>query len=394
MKEIETRLKGWRETALEAVCSDIISGGTPSTSHKSYYGGDIPWLRTQEVNFNYIYDTAIKITQVGLENSSARWVPADTIIVAMYGNSAGRTAYTKIPLTTNQACCNLIVDKEKADPRFIYFVLLNNYERLENLATGGAQQNLNVGVIKQYKIALPALQEQKGIAAVLSSLDDKIELLRKQNETLEQVAQAMFNEWFVKPIADDVLPKGWTVKGLPDIAVFLNGIALQKYPATDTVDYLPAIKIKELNSGITDATDRINRQIPEKYVIKDGDILFSWSGSLQVVIWQHGEGALNQHLFKVSSEKYPKWFYYLWLLHHLQDFRIIAANKATTMGHIQRHHLDQAEVVVPDEETLKRADILLSPMLNKIILNNAQVRQLSTLRDALLPRLMSGEIRV
>lgn len=187
----------WKKYKLESLCTKICSGGTPKSTVSRYYGGDIPWLRTQEVNFQNIYDTDIKITEAGLKNSSAKWVNKNTVIIAMYGNSAGRSAIAKIPLTTNQACCCLEIDSNKADYKFIYNFLKLNYQQIKDLANGGAQQNLNSLIIKNLEIDLPPLDEQKRIAEFLGAFDDKIELLQKQNKTLENMAEAIFKSWFV-----------------------------------------------------------------------------------------------------------------------------------------------------------------------------------------------------
>jgi len=187
---------------------------------------------------------------------------------------------------------------------------------------------------------------------------------------------------------------GWHLRPLDEIANYLNGLALQKYPPEND-DYLPVIKIRELNQGITAQTDKASYiNIPKEYVIDDGDILFSWSGSLKVVIWGEGKGALNQHLFKVTSEEYPKWFYYYQTLKFLPNFRQIAADKATTMGHIKRSHLKESIVAVPPDNILKQADKILKPIIEQIINNKINSRYLSNIRDSILPKLMSGKIRV
>jgi len=166
------------------VCTKITSGGTPKSTNISYYGGSIPWLRTQEVNFTDIEYTEMYITQDGYDNSSAKWIPANAVIVAMYGATAGKCAISKIPLTTNQACCNLIVDESRADYRYIYYQLKLNYEKLLRLANGGAQQNLNAQIISDYIIDLPPLSEQCTIANTLSLLDARIALNNAINHHL------------------------------------------------------------------------------------------------------------------------------------------------------------------------------------------------------------------
>jgi type I restriction enzyme S subunit len=190
------------------------------------------------------------------------------------------------------------------------------------------------------------------------------------------------------------LPDGWRVGKLSEIADFLNGLALQKYPPIAGEETLPVIKIRELKQGITSNTDKANTLLNEKYIINNGDVLFSWSGSLEVVIWKYGRGALNQHLFKVSSENYPKWFYYFWTLHHLKEFKNVAANKATTMGHINRRHLDEAIILIPDIMTMNKIGKGLSSVLEKTENNTTQIQTLKKTRDTLLPKLMSGALRV
>jgi len=247
-------------------------------------------------------------------------------------------------------------------------------------------------VLKDFRrapITLPPLSEQRAIARILGALDDKIELNRRMNATLESMARAVFRQWFVE--GEEV--RRWEEKSLDEIADFLNGLALQKFPA-DGEEYLPVIKISQLRTNDTNDADKASINVPPQYIVEDGDILFSWSGSLTVVVWCGGKGALNQHLFKVTSDKYPKWFYYYWTKHHLAEFQEIAAGKATTMGHIQRYHLSAAKVLVPSDNELQKMDKLMSPLLDKVIVNNLESRTLASLRDGLLPKLMSGEVRV
>jgi type I restriction enzyme S subunit len=287
------------------------------------------------------------------------------------------------------------------DIKWAYYQLLT--QDINGMDSGSAIPSTSREAFYNLPVNLPPLPEQKAIAAVLSSFDDKIELLRRENKTLESIAQTIFKEWFVKFKVNGKklkidsktnLPEGWTQKGLDEIADFLNGLALQKYPPKSEADVLPVIKIRELKAGITDQTDKANKEIASEYIVDDGDVLFSWSGSLEVVLWCYGKGALNQHLFKVTSKKYPKWFYYYWTMEYLPFFKSIAEAKATTMGHIQRHHLAEAKVAVPDNDFMAFANGKIKPVFEKIVLNNSQIQTLSKLRDTLLPKLMKGEIRV
>ena len=178
---------------------------------------------------------------------------------------------------------------------------------------------------------------------------------------------------------------------LSKIANYKNGLAMQNYRSFND-NGLPVIKIKEMNSGITSETERCSSDIDEEIIINDGDVLFSWSGTLCMSIWCEGKAGLNQHIFKVTSNKYPKWFYYFWTLKHLDNFIEIAAGKATTMGHIKRTELDKALVRIPSDKSINEMDNIFEPMLNKYINTNIENRNLSMLRDTLLPKLMNGEI--
>lgn len=259
--------------------------------------------------------------------------------------------------------------------------------------------------MQKYNISLPTIKEQKEIAGILSSLDAKIETNNKLNEKLEEMAQAIFKSWFVdfEPFKDKpfhetelgMIPEGWEVLSLTDIATFTNGLAMQKFRPNYKEPHLPVLKIKELRQGFCDDTSEICiDDISDDFIADDGDIIFSWSGTLLVDIWCGGKCGVNQHLFKVTSEKYSKWFFYFWIKRHLAEFIRIAKDKAVTMGHIKRGHLTNALVVVPNEKTMQNADKIFTPIIDKIIEAKIESKRLASLRDTLLPRLMSGELIV
>lgn len=155
---------------LEEVAKKISSGGTPKTGTKEYYDGDIPWLRTQEVNFGEIWETGVKITEAGVKNSSAKWIPENCVIVAMYGATVGKIGINKIPMTTNQACANIELDETKANYRYVFHYLTSKYEYIKSLGTG-SQTNINAQIVKNLKIPVPALSEQKRIVEILDKFD-------------------------------------------------------------------------------------------------------------------------------------------------------------------------------------------------------------------------------
>lgn len=209
---------------------------------------------------------------------------------------------------------------------------------------------------------------------------------------MSEQTKALFEEELLK---FDSVPDGWKEGSLIDIADYLNGLAMQKFRPSGDENELPVLKIKELRQGYCDANSELcSPNVKQEYIIHDGDVIFSWSGSLLVDFWCGGECGLNQHLFKVTSKKYDKWFYYAWTLYHLDRFIAVAADKATTMGHIKREELSKAEILIPDSDSYKRIGEVLGPLYDMIISNRVENRKLAALRDELLPKLMSGEIDV
>lgn len=302
---------------------------------------------------------------------------------------------------------NAITIKLKGDNDFYYYWFKSKIGQanIQALVTGSAQPKFNKTNFRSMYIPVPPLDVQRRIASILSSLDRKIELNNKINADLEEMAQAIFKNWFVdfEPFKDGkfvdselgMIPEGWKVGRLTEIASYMNGLAMQKFPPENNEDSLPVLKIKELGQGFcgTDS-DRCSCNIKDECKIHNGDVIFSWSGTLLVDVWCGGDCGLNQHLFKVTSKDYPKWFYYYWTKHHLQEFIHIAKDKAVTMGHIKRGHLEEAMVAIPDNDSMEKAHELFEPILSKMISLRLENSRLSTLRDTLLPRLMSGEIEV
>ena len=213
-----------------------------------------------------------------------------------------------------------------------------------------------------------------------------------QNENLLEQAQTIFNQEF---LSLDCMPAGWSESSLLGIADYLNGLAMQKFRPVNGEQGLPVLKIKELRQGFCDTNSELcSPSIKPEYIVHDGDVIFSWSGSLLVDLWCGDTCGLNQHLFKVTSKTYDKWFYYAWTNHHLQKFAAIAADMATTMGHIKREELTKAEVLIPSRSDYQRIGSILEPIYNLVISNRIENRKLASLRDELLPQLMTGQLDV
>lgn len=285
--------------------------------------------------------------------------------------------------------------KDIADSDFLYYLVCSSLVRepaIKSMVGSSGRQRVQTDVVKNIVVKVPSLECQKKIGGLLCSIDNKIALNNKINNNLLQQAQSIFTQEF---LSLEGLPDGWQENSLLGIADYLNGLAMQKYRPTDDEWGIPVLKIKELRQGSCDSNSELcSPFIKPEYIVHDGDVIFSWSGSLLVDFWCGGTCGLNQHLFKVTSSKYDKWFYYAWTNHHLQKFAAIATDMATTMGHIKREELAKAEVLIPSQSDYDRIGGLLAPLYDLVIANRIENRKLASLRDELLPQLMSGKLDV
>ena len=310
------------------------------------------------------------------------------------------------------------VDKTIVYPKFMAFYLRSPLFRrtIINNTVMTLRASFNEAMFSYLEIMLPDFETQKKIGDFLYSLEKKKQVNNQVNRELEAMAKTLYDYWFVqfdfpdqngKPYKSSAgkmvyhpelkreIPEGWGVDSLWNIANFYNGLAMQKYrPDTNGDDYLPVIKIREMMNGFSKDTEKARLDIPTEAVVERGDILFSWSATLEVIIWGKERGALNQHIFKVTSDTYPKSFIYFELKSYLKVFKSIAELRKTTMGHITQDHLKQAKIVVPPIEIISKLDAKLQPiMLKQQILEN-QNQELTQLRDWLLPMLMNGQVKV
>lgn len=280
-------------------------------------------------------------------------------------------------------------------PEFLYYTLKTpsvKRDIRDNYGSGSAIPRIVLKDFKRMPISFPNLTEQRKITVLCEAIDSKIQLNTNISENLAKQAKSIFTKEF---LSFDQLPYGWKKSSLLDIADYLNGLAMQKYRPKDNEQGLPVLKIKELRQGCCDSNSELcSPSIKSEYVVNDGDVIFSWSGSLLVDFWCGGVCGLNQHLFKVTSLTYDKWFYYMWTNYYLQKFAAIAADMATTMGHIKREELAKAEVLIPPRPIYERIGGLMEPLYNLIISNRIENRHLAKLRNEILPKLMSGELDV
>ena len=382
----------WITTTLEE-CTDILGDGLHGTP-KYTENGEYAF-----VNGNNLVDGEILIKKETKRVDYSQYdkykkpLTNRTILVSINGTLGNVGVYGSEKIILGKSACYFNV-KESVDKDFIYYIVSSPTfkQYLESNATGTTIKNISLKQMREYTFELPEIGEQKRISSVLRKIDEKIKNNRAINNNLEQQAQAIFsNEFLTLETPTD----GWKQASLIDIADYLNGLAMQKYRPSADETGIPVLKIKELRQGCCDDNSELcSPNIKSDYIIHDGDVIFSWSGSLLVDFWCGGICGLNQHLFKVTSNKYDKWFYYAWTKHHLDRFISVAADKATTMGHIKRDELSKAEVLIPNEANYKRIGALLQPIYDLIIANRIENKKLAEARDTLLPKLMSGEFDI
>ena len=432
MSVTPTHRKPW----MRYVTGDLIADGKLSigdgyrakNSELGSFG--LPFARVGNIDGGFNFDDADRFPEEDLGNVSDKISQPGDVVFTSKG-TVGRLAWVRETtprfVYAPQLSFWRTLDPSLLDGRWLYYWLFGKEFGQQISAVKGQTDMadyVSLGDQRRMEVTLPPINEQHAIAGVLGALDDKFEQNRETAGKLDRLARAIFRAWFVdfEPVkakaagADsfpsmpqqvfDVLPthfvdseigpvpERWEVLSIASVANFLNGLALQKYPPRGDGNDLPVIKIAQLRRGSTEGADYAYGNVSDEYVVNDGDLLFSWSGTLEAELWFGGKGALNQHLFKVTSARYPSWFCLHWIRHHLPWFRVIAASKATTMGHIKRSHLQEAQVVVPTPDILREADASIGSLYKLYEQLMIENRNLATLRNYILPQLLSGQIRV
>ena len=302
---------------------------------------------------------------------------------------------------------------------FLYAVLLQ--DRFFDYATRGAKGSKmprgDKEQIMRYELPVFSSQEQENIGNIVISITEKLRLNRAINHNLEAMAKQLYDYWFVqfdfpnaegkpykssggKMVYNDKLkreiPEGWKCGSLLDIATFTNGLACQKRRPSNIDHSLPIIKIREMRTGTDNDSERVSSEIPESVKVYNGDILFSWSASLEVMLWAGGNGGLNQHIFKVTSaNEFPKSFYFYQVLNYVSVFKQMAEARKTTMGHITQEHLMQSVIAIPKDKSITALfEDKLEPIFNQIIVKQESIQNLIKLRNELLPLLINGQVSV
>lgn len=303
----------------------------------------------------------------------------------------------------------------EVNARYIsYYLMLDRVKKqINNASIGSTMASINTDILKTVEIVLPCLEKQNLIVDVLSKIDEKIENNNRVNSELESMAKTIYDYWFLqfdfpdengrpykssggKMVWNEELkreiPEGWRVGNLYDIADFVNGLACQKFRPVSGDKKLPVVKIAEMHDGITSSTEFVRDDISEKNIISDGDILFSWSATLETMIWTGGKAGLNQHIFKVIPKNYTKYYVYMQLSAYIINFVKMAETRKTTMGHITTDHIKQSKIILPPKNIVLRYSDIVDDVFSKIIFNNEGNREMTSMRDFLLPLLMNGQV--
>ena len=404
--------------SLSSITSKIGSGSTPRGGNSVYSDSGISFIRSQNVlDMDFSTENLAFINDSQAEKLNNVIVEKNDILLNITGDSIARCTVVPeeiLPARVNQHV-SIIRCKNTEESKYVMYYLQYMKKYLLQISkVGGTRNALTKEAIG--KLPIKISDDCNKISKILDNIDKKIQINNKINQELESMAKTLYDYWFVQfdfpdqngkpykssggkmvynPELKREIPEGWGVDSLWNIANFYNGLAMQKYrPDTNEDDYLPVIKIREMMNGFSKDTERARLDIPSEAVVDRGDILFSWSATLEVIIWGKEKGALNQHIFKVTSDTYPKSFIYFELKSYLKVFKAIAELRKTTMGHITQDHLKQAKIVVPPIELISKLDAKLQPiMLKQQILEN-QNQELTQLRDGLLPMLMNGQVKV
>lgn len=431
----ESTRSEWKQVSLHEVCQKVTSGGTPSRRNPAYYEAGVwPWVKTQELKDGWIDDTEEHITDAAIAESSAKVLPANTVLLAMYGATVGKLGILRRPMACNQACCAIISDEKKSDFRFLYYYLLNIRSELINLATGAAQQKLSGALIKSLKLTLPDLSEQRSIARILGALDDKIELNRKQNETLEAMARAMFKAWFVdfEPVRAKMegrwkrgqslpgmpanlydlfpdrmveselgeIPEGWGVSALRDVCSYISRGISPKYIDFGGVAVVNQKCIRDFSIDFskTRRHDASKRKIDDR-LLKLWDVLVNSTGvgtlGRVAQVRRLPEAVIvDSHVTVLRAGVEINPLYLGLVVGGMQQEIEALAEGSTGQTELSRAKLGELKILLPNNEVLDGFHDFMKSIFDGASSNQIDSDVLARIRDTLLSELVSGRLRV
>lgn len=406
MSEVNKIPEGWRETTLGSSIK-IVGGGTPNTTIEEYWNGTIPWLSVVDFNNDnrWVSETEKSITDLGLQKSSTKLLNKGDLIISARG-TVGALAQLKKTMSFNQSCYGIKEIEGVSDIDFLFYLIKSSIKQINRNTYGAVFDTITTKTFDVIKILLPPLPEQKSIAAILTAFDDKIELLQAQNKTLEETAQTIFKEWFGKYQIGDELPEGWRVGKLGEIASLKSGFAFKSEDFVEESDF-KAIKIKDLKgkgiislNDVSSITEDITKSERVQYFkLKEGDILLAMSGNttgkIGVLPSFDKEVYLNQRVGKFYfKNKNHVTFIYNFLMSGGFEDKILAMGYGSAQPNINPSQIENIDLIIPSKEVLSNYLEISIPIFEKALKNNTQIQALTQTRDALLPKLMSGEIRV
>lgn len=398
------------------ICKYVTSGGTPLSSNEAYYNPPtIPWLKTKEVNYCRIYDTESYISQEGLDNSSAKLIPENSVIVAMYGqgDTAGRVAINKVPLATNQACCNLIIDETKADYRYIYYIFSALYAKLVSLKNGGAQPNLNASIIKNLEINIPSLLKQHHIADMLSNYDNLIENNQKQIKLLEEAAQRLYKEWFVdlhfpgyeSTTITDGVPERWTFTEFSNIFEYVRGKSYTSKELSDNQGTL-MVNLKNIQAfgGYNrNAEKRFMGKYKDEQMLDSGDVVMGVTdmtqerrlvGHVAIIPALQEKLTFSMDLIKLIPKRVTRNYLYCAFRFGVYSSKVSPLANGVNVLHLKPEAMMNLKMLVPEKTVMNAFDKQFEIIRLQIDALEKQIELSTEARDRLLPKLMSGEIEV
>ena len=376
----------WKETTISEIVT-LIGGGTPKTSVSEYWDGHIPWLSVVDFNNEkkYVFDTEKKITEEGLNNSSTKLLEKGDIIISARG-TVGVVAMLGKQMAFNQSCYGVRAN-EKSSNEYVYYLLKDRVSNFLQYSHGGVFDTITRDTFKEIDILLPPPDEQHAIASVLSRLDDKIDLLHRQNQTLEQMAETLFRQWFVEE-ADE----GWEEGSIYEVLNVVYGYPFKSKRFNEEGVGLPLIRIRDLKKG--ESQFYTDEECDSKFEINCGDLIAGMDGEFRLYLWKGKKSLLNQRVCKFEPKdlSIPPLFIFGLMKPHLHYYENVKVG--TTVIHLGKSDLDEIRIQVPDHDTLIEFGKITNPMFEKLKVNYKQIRTLTALRDTMLPKLMSGEVKV
>lgn len=374
----------------------IVTGKTPSKNNPEDWGNEMPFITPSDYK-DYrkkTYSSERKLSKEGIERLNNKILPSKSILVTCIGSDMGKVVMNAIPAITNQQINAIIPDNSKVDNDFLYYQLISLYEILRIYGGDGtAVPIVNKGDFETIVAEIPSLLEQKAISSVLSSIDNKIDLLHRQNKTLEAMAETLFRQWFVEEAKED-----WKVKNIGNVLQTVLGGT----PSTSKPEYwngnIPWINSGEVNNfrilqGTKYITEFGLQKSNTKLLPKGTTVLAITGATLGQVSLLEIETCANQSVVGlIPNENLPKEYVFLWMKHKIKE--IILNETGGAQPHINKNDINETEIVIPDEKSMKRGIEIINPMFKKITKNSFQILTLEKLRGTLLPKLMSGEVRV